>query len=817
MQHLRKLTTMEEDFKYLGIIPSDDGMTSLVKDLTEDIGQYNSLAVGQRKLAEEKEDHIEQVKTMTREAMKARKAGNIQQALDLEKKRDGHISKAKSLGYGQEAEDAATETEDEGLAEASLEIKPHPEEVADLDPEQEKFVKDRFASIKSKDSQERKDIKDQVKNLWLKGKSPKEIGKELGIKINLDNTQLGEMHSDIMSGHFEVEKQDENEEEEKTDMEEAMDIVTRRESREPFANEKTEKRYIMAFLNDEFRNAREEGMGEKEAGKKAARIARKEFASNKNINSYIREFNSLESSGDHQDLDYSKGNDPDVGWGKVETESEEGKNEEFANRVKYIFNKYGYDDNEEPASAVRIDDLKELIELVNPPNKSEWKAKVKTLDSNLHHNDAVEELENMLLQGGEVVEASDEPAKEEMISLGKGNRPIPTASEMGKWMLKQFEAMGVSEEDKEDVAKVLSSIWRSSNTIYVDKNARKYSKQLMDLDKKEGSKGNASFIDSKDMSESTELSEALKAQRLKRMKPAAKAKARRAYRKNKSKISRKLRKLHKKASYKRRQKKLKKLKHGRKAGARRRLVVSGLEAIGALAENLVAGIPTLQEEVMSKGQFLEAFAGIENIANSMCKKYAELISMNEEDEELSYVGQEWDAMDEFEDEGDDVEVDDEDLTHVGEEWDDAEDEEEGDEVEDEYEDENEKDYVGDVEESNNLMNLRCLIEDTQSAREHLKNGKHMNAKKIVSEMTQTLSKIMKTYVQEAFMYVGDDEPEAVTEKPEAPKKQNKYVGQDEPEADKEKPETPENVSGKHIGEKSFGKEQDAKTVPVFSK
>jgi hypothetical protein len=120
---------MEEDFKALGLIPNDDGYNALVKDLTADIGQHNSLMAPLRKLEEDKNAELEAVKNATREAMKVRKSGNIQQASDLEKKRDEMIKKAKGLGYGQDAEDAATEvegeqTEDaEGMSEAAEQSK----------------------------------------------------------------------------------------------------------------------------------------------------------------------------------------------------------------------------------------------------------------------------------------------------------------------------------------------------------------------------------------------------------------------------------------------------------------------------------------------------------------------------------------------------------------------------------------------------------------------------------------------------------------------------------------------------------------------
>ena len=115
MQQFRNLTTMEDDFRYLGLVPNNDGNSSLVRDISESIGEHNSLVESMNKISEDKSNDLNKIRSMTKEAMKKRLAGNIQDALTLEKARDRLIDKCHQMGYGDDAEDAATETESENV------------------------------------------------------------------------------------------------------------------------------------------------------------------------------------------------------------------------------------------------------------------------------------------------------------------------------------------------------------------------------------------------------------------------------------------------------------------------------------------------------------------------------------------------------------------------------------------------------------------------------------------------------------------------------------------------------------------------------
>ena len=1005
MQHLRTITSMEEDFKALGLIPNDDGYNALVKDLTANIGQHNSLMAPLLKLEEDKNAELEAVKNATREAMKVRKSGNIQQASDLEKKRDEMIKKAKGLGYGQDAEDAATDVEGEQTEDAE-----GMNEAAEQSKEDKYAEAYRNFKTYSFDSEEDEDRE------WDKLDAYR-------MKLGLSKEEAGDVRIEVDEGGRDHPSHEFGAENDSDEMDES-------------ANEENEgKIYALVHLY---------GQGGMSYGKPQKMIV-------KNIEDgkeYVQ--SNVLSKGDWGEVvdgektwiyrkgEWSLATDPSevkesrsdvlrdvmqLSSGTLATLTGKGKYEEL-DKIRHKFEQFviGALDSDPNAYKSWQDAWKYFkdsydLETLEPKQGEMKESRVPAYYDDIKQaalsdeafdkenakqiaSDHNEQFENVLkhIKSSRQSMKDEKAQKEnpEVISLSRGNRSIPVNSNMGRWMLSQLKKMNVSAEDKEDVADVLSSIWNAStsrdSTIVLRGNAKKYAKQLKDLDRQEGSKGAATFTESKEediayetenfyavkipnlgykifqngptaakkvatigfediakvkqeiarreellakeknvseskmnavkvtydngdevvtsingsdeevlnyfkvgktfnignggkdlmakvvkaeivpsvnestdkffivykdeaspfkkssgkelvlagfqskeeaekalpkwkkeykdayivdrdpamsVNESTELSEAIKAQRLKKMKPAAKAKARRAYRKQKSKISRKLKKLRKKPSYKRRKAKLKKLKKGKKAGARRRLVLAGLGNIGKLAEAILANASLLKEEKMTQEQFLEAFGSIENMANVMCKKYAALISMIEEDEtDLDYVGQEWDELDDFQDEGDEVEADDEDLGHVGQEWDDLEDfEEPGDDVEDEYEDENDKEYVGDeVEESRNLMSLRCLIEDVRSAREHLANGKKMNVKQTISEMTQALAKMMQTYVQEAFAYVGDDEPEAEKQKPEAVAKGNKYVGGDEPNAEKQKPEAPLGNS-KYVGEEPNAEKQ----------
>ena len=168
--------------------------------------------------------------------------------------------------------------------------------------------------------------------------------------------------------------------------------------------------------------------------------------------------------------------------------------------------------------------------------------------------------------------------------------------------------------------------------------------------------------------------------------------------------------------------------------------------------------------------------------------------------DLGYVGDEWDELDDWEDEGDDIETI-MDLTHVGDEWDALKDDDkEGKEVKDQNKDE--KDYVGAQESI--MVDLRCMGEDCAKLVKSLKEGKVTASKvqPVLREMTRyvmsSASKLVKLAEAE-FKYVGqDDTLDQMNGKPESPKA-NKYVGQDEPDEDNDKPEAPL-AGSKYVGQ-----------------
>jgi hypothetical protein len=918
MQHLRTITSMEEDFKALGIIPNSEGHDALVKDLTEDIGQHNSLIAPLRKLAEDKNADLEAVKNATREAMKVRKSGNIQQASDMEKKRDEMIKKAKGLGYGQDAEDAATEVEGEqveseetdkffivskaestpfskGGKEHVLDGFPSKEEAEKALPKWKQEYKDAHIVDHDpvlKEGEEMNEGKqDVIKDIMglssgtlasLTGKKEYEYLDKLQGKFT--QFAIGALDSDpnafkdwkeawkYFSDSYDLETFEPKQGEFKTEAKEANkkfknlsigdEFVFASQNDPKFqfsgmARGPWIKKSIRGYVHvDDPETMHKVGTLDVEVEKKNEEVSEavrctgdcpKREPGNINLGganlkddeeSVLKHFQKTHPN--VKKVYKSKTGEwlPDFEDGKKMNETKE---EDIAYETENFYaiktqwkRSTGYEIFQNgPTHATKVatigyDDLERV--------KKEIARREALLAKEKNVSESKMNAVKVTYDNGDEVVTSINGSDEEVLSYFKVGKTFNIGNGGKDLMAKVVKAEIVPSEMNEAKKEVWAiqdwagnwafqeGGYQGSGHLHGPRNTfdsfddaeefltRKFEELGLDFDEDRG-EYEVVKLDPEDhtkvLGESTELSEAIKAQRLKKMKPAAKAKARRAYRKQKSKISRKLKKLRKKPSYKRRKAKLKKLKKGKKAGARRRLVLAGLGNIGKLAEAILANTSLLKEEKMTQEQFLVAFESIENMANVMCKKYANLISMIEEDEtDLDYVGQEWDELDDFQDEGDEVEADDEDLGHVGQEWDDLEDfEEPGEDVEDEYEDENDKEYVGDeIEESRNLMNLRCLIEDVRSTREHLANGKRMDVKKTISEMTQALANMMKTYVQEAFAYVGDDEPESENKKPEAPAKNNKYVGDDEPNAEKQKPEAPLGGS-KYVGEEPNAEKQ----------
>lgn len=117
------------------------------------------------------------------------------------------------------------------------------------------------------------------------------------------------------------------------------------------------------------------------------------------------------------------------------------------------------------------------------------------------------------------------------------------------------------------------------------------------------------------------LEEALKVSKTKRMKPADKAKARATYRKQKSAIKLKKKKERKKPAFKKKQAKLKKMKKGKKAGAHKRFVVSGLDKIGNLKESLERFACEIDGN--KKEEMIKAFESVKKVAGNIANKLDE--------------------------------------------------------------------------------------------------------------------------------------------------------------------------------------------------
>lgn len=305
------------------------------------------------------------------------------------------------------------------------------------------------------------------------------------------------------------------------------------------------------------------------------------------------------------------------------------------------------------------------------------------------------------------------------------------------------------------------------------------------------------------------MDEAVKVQKLKRMSASDRSKARMEYRKKRTKIKRAVKKLHKKSSWKKKHKKFVKAKHGRKAGARKRFIMAGIDSMATIAEGLNRGLNGLEEQTLNQEQLLLVFESIDGICNKINQKVSNLFEESPEEKKLgydmNYVGQEWDELDDHEEEGDEVE-DEMDLDHVGQEWDEIDDhEKEGDEVEDEdYEDENEKDYVGAQESV--MIDMRCMAEDAKVIREKLASGEisEENAKEVFVSMVNHIvesTKVLTQAMEEEFNYVGQDNPDEVTQKPEAPESNaGKYIDtKGEPDEETDKPVSPESNAGQYVG------------------
>lgn len=327
-----------------------------------------------------------------------------------------------------------------------------------------------------------------------------------------------------------------------------------------------------------------------------------------------------------------------------------------------------------------------------------------------------------------------------------------------------------------------------------------------------------SHVSSRLVGESIDLDEAVKVQKMHRMKPADRSKARRDYRAKRSKIKRAVKKLHKKSAWKKKHKKFIKMKHGRKAGARKRFIMAGIDSIASMAEGLNRGLVNLQEQTLNKPELISVFESIGGICNKFntkilglfedendirlepfdtkdgkteyqlfykniakgtySTKEAAMKAGNEELKfdnmkasikkykteespeekkvgyDLTYVGKDWDELDDMEDDNGDLDQD-FDFTAIGDDWDELDDhEDEGDEVDDDdYEDENDKDYVG-AEESV-MMDMRCMQNDAAEVSKRLQEGTitAANAKDIFIGMVNHIiesAKTLTTAMEEAI-------------------------------------------------------------------
>jgi hypothetical protein len=298
--------------------------------------------------------------------------------------------------------------------------------------------------------------------------------------------------------------------------------------------------------------------------------------------------------------------------------------------------------------------------------------------------------------------------------------------------------------------------------------------------------------------------------------------------------------------------------------SRKKYVMSGISAIAKISESLKRSLGLLSEEKLSKNDMISALESMQAVAGTVCNKSAKLVESSPLEEkklirklaskgaknpkklaawmkkkkknvkesiqawtnadieealklqhiilgeetpeekklgyDLGYVGDEWDELDDWEDEGDDVE-DTMDLTHVGDEWDELKDDDkEGKEVKDQNKDE--KDYVGAQESI--MIDLRCMGEDCAKLVGSLKEGKVTASKcqPVLREMTRyvmsSASKLVKLAEAE-FKYVGQDDSlddDSVSLKGQ---KSNKYVGQDD-SLDDDSEKLPAPKKNKYVGQ-----------------
>lgn len=291
-----------------------------------------------------------------------------------------------------------------------------------------------------------------------------------------------------------------------------------------------------------------------------------------------------------------------------------------------------------------------------------------------------------------------------------------------------------------------------------------------------------------------DLAEGLKKVKMKKMKASDRSAARRDYRKKKSKIKRKLRRLRAKPAYKRKKAKLKRLKGTKKAGARKKFIVTSQEIVGSLVES----VNTIKLET---APLCEAFENISKFADfflDLCEA-DELTHVGEPlkagkpqsletEKDLDYVGE---PMKEEPLQGDDLKkagLADDDFPHVG------EDDEEA----------LQQEFINIALENKLPQNFASIKEDALETLSRLKNqivspSDAMAVLKDMASYIQGALKSIQTLATNPVVHVGQD-PKADGTKPVAPMDHEGHVGQAKLDQNSQEPVKPEGDL-KHIGDK----------------
>jgi len=384
-------------------------------------------------------------------------------------------------------------------------------------------------------------------------------------------------------------------------------------------------------------------------------------------------------------------------------------------------------------------------------------------------------------------------------------------------------------------------------------------KEMRTLRPADQARGILPLEESKDEGQET-LEEGLKKVKMKRMKASDRSAARRDYRKKKSKITRKLRKLRRKPAYKRKKARLSRLKGSKKAGARKKFVVTSQEIVGGLMESVNHVKPessSLMEAFENVVKFTDYFLGLcedeDNLTHVGEPLKPEKPNKLDVEKDLEHVGEprKPEPM-----QGTDLAKagvsDKSSQPHVGE-----------DDVEEEYTEEFlQGEFLRIATEQNMPQNFSSMKEDASETLLRLKKNAltPADAMAVLKDMAsyiqgamkamQTLSTQAVTHAGEALKdagqkpvealahegHVGQDAPDAnkqapvkpegdlkhvgqapnvVKQKPVAPEKGLKHLGE-KPGSESQKPVKPEDLGGQHVGEDPY-KSKPKGEVPVQSK